>query len=1182
MAGLPKLGALPSLPELPALPGLGNDLESSKGLYSLAKDSGLQEQADRVVKLHSGEEHKKFFSGGFISDVFDVLNASSYGVVGMLKGKGFAEGIKNRESFADDDTLGQYGLVGVIGGTILDIAVDPLTYIAPWTVLKKVPGFTKVAGAVDEFALGQKITTKIEGTGMEIAGRGRAGLGVDIGDKRVEPLKYLADKVHWMFGQDPVFRETFERSQRNKGIEVVNASNLMQDLAKVDPKIAKGLLQKDDTGRFQRRTLDDIQRELTPEDFSKVAPVWQKIDSLGQELVDLGVLGKGKFEENFGTYIKNAYEEYELHKNKGKKFEDVAKSFGIKGTKGRVEGLTEDSMAKLGQIDDPDYLLFKSMLDMIKDVEDAKLFRAVAKNFATDVEQVGFTKLPDSPRLRTSQGKVAELAQQVEKTNEEIKPLLKQLRSTFKSDKAVLKELDTLEKEITQLGTTRAEELTRFFNYGAVTAKETTTSAKIGAIPEKLTPLAKQVKKYDSFDDLLKTEDGLALEKADIYGELDQYGYRSMRDFYDSVKNPYRAGSTKMRGAKDVPEADKFEVDFGLKKKADDLTPGRARSDADAARAMKKDTKVAMKELDLLAKKIKDFNKGFKAGANATAKEINGAQSQIIKVIKENFDVADQAKFLTKIKNTTSPAKLEEMVNKLADEFAGIQERALEELGMSNLGKAVKANRRIQQLAEKSELLKDIDQKSIANSFIHLENKINGLRFAKEDLMEKIDINKMGDLAGKYIPENMANYIDEMVSAKTPFGARLVGEFKYMKVVLNPATHVRNIMSNLTLNWWKLGIGPWEAGRYAQTIKSAATKDEWYKRAQKAGLGASTYASNELKGLLDDPEALKMMRGAGNAYNKVKKVMGDLYQKEESIAKLTAFRYGVEKKGLKDDEAWKFAESATFNYAQVTPFVRKMRSALWGLPFITFTVKATPIAIETALKAPHRISFYQKMRNSIENLSDDKETAAERETEPDYIKQGFFVKLPMKDEHGRSTYFDMTYVIPFGDLMSGTWWEKGTTRDTALPESDFSAIASKVPAINLLKELAKNQDFSGNRIWKETDSPEQQRIDMAAHVMQLFAPPWVADQMPKGYNESGERQYSGFVKAATADEGNTRRTMYQEMLRLGGFKLQPVDQEIQDSINEFNKKKALQKLLQDNGVVKDFSRVYVPQSSPTQ
>ena len=56
-------------------------LSTSSGLYQQAVKSGYQKDADRILATQSGEETKKIFSGGFISDIFDSLNALQYGVL---------------------------------------------------------------------------------------------------------------------------------------------------------------------------------------------------------------------------------------------------------------------------------------------------------------------------------------------------------------------------------------------------------------------------------------------------------------------------------------------------------------------------------------------------------------------------------------------------------------------------------------------------------------------------------------------------------------------------------------------------------------------------------------------------------------------------------------------------------------------------------------------------------------------------------------------------------------------------------------------------------------------------------------------------------------------------------------------------------------------------------------------
>ena len=62
-------------------------------------------------------------------------------------------------------------------------------------------------------------------------------------------------------------------------------------------------------------------------------------------------------------------------------------------------------------------------------------------------------------------------------------------------------------------------------------------------------------------------------------------------------------------------------------------------------------------------------------------------------------------------------------------------------------------------------------------------------------------------------------------------------------------------------------------------------------------------------------------------------------------------------------------------------------------------------------------------------------------------------------------------------------------RETGTKESLPSAVLGKVPALNLLKELSRNQNFYGRKIWKDSDSTEKQLKDMFRHMSKTMLPP---------------------------------------------------------------------------------------------
>lgn len=815
-------------------------LKTSGGLYNIAVRNGLKPQADKIVALNQGEETKKIFSGGRISDIFDVLNALDYGVVGVLKGKSFSEGIKTRQSFSDPDSLGADGIPGAIVGLALDIAVDPLTYAGGLGVLPKVSklvGLTKLARGAKALTFGKRVTKAID-TGSDVA---KSYEAVEGGTRLG---KYLATKASYMFGADPIFRETFERSARAVAVGTQNIVKLGKSVAGLAPQTASKILAKDATGRFIRRPLKELVGTLKPEELAPVTKLYQTIDQLGKEAVDLGLLSQSKYEENLGQYIKNAYTEYEQAKNKN--IFGMAR-VGIKGIKKRVEGLTTGRMAELGQIDNPAYLLFKSAFDLTRDVENAKLFRAVSQRFGTEVAQEGFTKLPTGTRL--------------------------------------------------------------------------------------------------------------------------------------------------------------------------------------------------------------------------------------------------------------------------------------------------------------------------------------------------------GDLAGKYVPDNMALYLNEIIR-EAPEGWNLaaqkaVAAFKYSKVILNPATHARNVISNKILNYWKLGMNPLDPRvilAEKEALKEIRPKwlgglggvGKWSDEARPLGYDLDTFASQEMRVLLDSPEASAWGKGFGKTWNTVKNKIADIYQAEENEAKLTAYIFNRKYRKLNPEDAWKAAESATFNYAQVTPFVRKLREHILGFPFITFTVKSTPVVAETIVKNPQRVSIVGKIKQSIESLSNRDETDRERASEPGWIKNGFYVKLPGKDSKGRSNYFDLTYILPFGELIAGNFFEGATSRKTGLQETTAETISKKSALFGLVSELVQNEDFYGNRVYNESDPDHKRNGDIMRHVLKAIAPPLISDLLPGGYDDSGERVVRGIRGAITkGDEKNQQRTVLQEMFRMIGAKVQPIDADIQEIYQELNTKKGLQTLLRENGILGEYNINYL-------
>ncbi|MEA2036403.1 MAG: hypothetical protein U9O94_02765, partial [Nanoarchaeota archaeon] len=386
------------------------DLTTSAGLYEAARQMGLREQADKVLS-EKGEKAKTFYSGGFVSDIFDSLNALQYGIVGLIKGKSFKEGVKTRQSFSDKDALGDFGIPGTIAGVALDIAVDPLTYITPWTIAKKIPGITKGAKAI-------KSTVRATKAG-----------------------KWFGSRLVYRFGQDPVYKLADSRRIKNISVGTRNLMDMAKGVDDIPDKLARKLLTRDKTGRFIRTPLSKLKGVLKDDDLFKAARAYAVQDDLSRQGAKLiSSLGKETVESNMGKYLRNAYEEYELGRKAGM---FGTSKIGIKGIKKRVAKLTPAQMKKLGQIDNPAYLLFKGTFDLAKDIENAKLFGAVSKQFAVKTAKEGFQQLPNTARLGELAGKfvpknIFDSIQEITKVAGPTEKALKKVVAGFKFGKVVM------------------------------------------------------------------------------------------------------------------------------------------------------------------------------------------------------------------------------------------------------------------------------------------------------------------------------------------------------------------------------------------------------------------------------------------------------------------------------------------------------------------------------------------------------------------------------------------------------------------------------------------------------------------------------------------------------------------------------------------------------------------------
>lgn len=279
-----------------------------------------------------------------------------------------------------------------------------------------------------------------------------------------------------------------------------------------------------------------------------------------------------------------------------------------------------------------------------------------------------------------------------------------------------------------------------------------------------------------------------------------------------------------------------------------------------------------------------------------------------------------------------------------------------------------------------------------------------------------------GPLAGKLVPDAIHRDVTQLAKRRSQadrFWRQGVGWWKYNKVVLNPSTHARNVLSNFILADLA-GLAPFKIHRYAQGARSLATKDKWYREAKQAGTFLTdTFVGVEIPKLLETAESFQQLeRGASGFLSRLSQrgkravaKAGDLYQAEEQWFKMSFF-IDQRMKGLAPKAAAAAAETALFNYRRVPWLVDNMRR--YGIvPFMTFPYKALPATAKAIAKRPGAISRYGHIIRTFEAPRG--EQASERLALPEYMQDGW-MRLPGEDARGRVQYLNLEYILPWGDI----------------------------------------------------------------------------------------------------------------------------------------------------------------------
>ena len=402
-------------------------------------------------------------------------------------------------------------------------------------------------------------------------------------------------------------------------------------------------------------------------------------------------------------------------------------------------------------------------------------------------------------------------------------------------------------------------------------------------------------------------------------------------------------------------------------------------------------------------------------------------------------------------------------------------------------------------------------------------------------------VKRYGALAGKYVSPEVWSELKRYNKDATAFDRvwkKLLAAWKEGKTALNPVAHMNNVIGNVAMAHFA-GVDAWDTPAYYRTLRSIYRNDEDYKEAEAAGLFSGSWSRTELINLIPEDGVRDRLTGPQPTYEKalnlfldygtlgLRKPLRFLYEKEDGVFKYLIYR-DARAKGMSSRDAVDYANQFIFTYDDLPSGARAVRDSV--LPFFSWTYKAIPVLLRTAMLYPHRFLApaasmllanqlaYLALAASAAGDDDDwwtiwqnaqKLKDAEEEAMPEQGKGLTLFGTPKfmrlwNNQDGTANFLDVARLVPGGDLMDANNQMGGMPWiQPLMPNS---------PQIGMFLALFANKDaFTGREIVKGTDSASEAFRKRTAYVVQSIAPALA----PGGYH------FSRMANAVAAETGTT-------------------------------------------------------------
>jgi hypothetical protein len=417
-----------------------------------------------------------------------------------------------------------------------------------------------------------------------------------------------------------------------------------------------------------------------------------------------------------------------------------------------------------------------------------------------------------------------------------------------------------------------------------------------------------------------------------------------------------------------------------------------------------------------------------------------------------------------------------------------------------------------------------------------------------------------------------------------------------LNVPMNPPSVARNGVANMIaldvfgdVRLWKQPALLKEAfresikGERGTVFKDSVTGESFtaYELAKKQGITASTMVSAEIRKMeafLTDVEKDGILyswtANFQKYWGKASDTAGFIYSQLEIIGKVAYINHALQHqrdhltkemnkpKNLGpdgkpnvtiEDVAVQRANEVLFDYSEVHPFVRGMRSSFFGAPFITYQVKVIPQLLKVAATSPQRFLPYVALFAGAQaafgsNPFEDDDWDKLIKVMPEWIRDsGHGMIMPYKDEHGRWQAADLSYYFPWGApvaLFHSA--RKGEVKEAV---KEFGLIA---PGWQIAVALLENKDtWGGHAIVDPNGTASDKVMDMFNYAWSMSMPSIIGRRglvnMPSLLEAAARMDASeleGKIFDATMDRtgryGDPKRDLTSALLSIVGFNTYPI------------------------------------------